>query len=214
MAYSETSVLVGGFAHVAIIIGLLYFLNNLTKKRSYITVSTQTVIDKPQVFAMESRIEPLQETTNIPENLKAKKTLNLSNESVGIKEIKLEAAHPNKGLHNEHDSDSAEPNEIETRLKIEVERLEAEAELNRITKRSENMDSSNERRISKSINDQSFDNFNPWTLAAIAVMAIGGGVIFFSNSSSRQDENLSERSSIEDSLIFKTRLNPKNRLYT
>ncbi|WP_320674220.1 hypothetical protein [Prochlorococcus sp. MIT 1341] len=240
MPYSETSVLVGAFVHVPIIIGLFFVLNNFTKKRSNYTEDTESELKDETVKRLSNENKSqsigigLLEEQNISNpdsdnkkqvnNEKQKEKAEAERRSIEAKkrteieslaadaerlttEIKQKieadrlAEESNQKVSRETDliADQAdEENDIETRLKVEVERLEAEAEFLRKTSQSELKDSSNSDNM---LNAKKTPRFNPWQIAAIGVLAIGGTTIFFSNSSPEKDDALNQSSSIRHFLV-------------
>ena len=202
MAYSETSVLIGGLAHVPIIILLLFFLNNITKKLSDTEVSPKSEKKKEtknSVF-LESK------STSTADSITEKRLSNeidLQRDQTGLGQDKIEfikqEEEPKKidGFTQQKKDDKSEQQlEMEERLQKEVERLEAEAELKKLSVQSKGKGYSKSNYRKTSENHKKSRSFNLWQIAAVAVLTVGGTSIFLSNNYQNPEVNNKEDVSI------------------
>ncbi len=244
MAYSETQVLIGGLAHVPVIIGLFLFFNNTTKKNSKDgnSQSANESFQVTQSFASKdnndarggglltsdnlsgheieqrNNFQPINQSiskngdnyTNQDQDSEVKKV-----EAEGMEKAKDEATKitldrrqktgteaekleleinqetVSEGQTYKEKEEDKQSTEIEARLKEQVARLEAEAAL---MKGIVGNDNANAPSPTEGKNKEILQNkkrYNPWQIAAIAVLVIGGTMIFLSNSSNNESKDSS-----------------------
>ncbi len=181
MAYSEAEVLAGGLAHIPVAVGILIFINNIIKIRTYNSTelvkqdkqNTTNILKKKNPVDQERSYlnkDALNSEINLQEkevNLTMTEEANLEEESIYTKTTERELQ-TNSNVQNQSLEEQAlfERSLQEKANQIEVEEILRESK-SPFTKK-ESAQASNYKKLKY---------LNPWNIAALSLLFFSGGAI-------------------------------------
>ncbi|WP_320676313.1 LysM peptidoglycan-binding domain-containing protein [Prochlorococcus sp. MIT 1300] len=206
MAYSEAEVLAGGLAHIPVLVGLLLFFNSAIRSRLDKSNKQDKKTDSGEDTSSETSKEIIDLNARLKDEEKERQLITERRKAQEIEsqllndkrkaeeklkeELKRQKANAEaqKRIEKEEEEDftaklQAEANrleaesELETRLKAETVRLEAES--------SQTNNSSETNELLPSF----LSSFNPWQIAAVALLAIGGAGLYLIESPEKYKDN-------------------------